>query len=171
MSPLPGNLDPHILEKTLYKMFTPEWLRDTAKRVGYVQRQRKVDPFILFWILVLGFGAGVQRSLAAASAHPKRVLIQRLRLWLPGGRRAPPAAGYPARQGVPRRSGCRPSRNKRRSGLARQDRGAGRFRWETRRWRRFPGVLAATTASAPASVNDSRSWRGCVFESTITPAE
>lgn len=62
---LPGNLDPHMLEKTLIKMFSPEWLRDTAKRVKYVQRQRKVDPFILFWILVLGFGAGVQRSLAA----------------------------------------------------------------------------------------------------------
>ena len=65
MAPLPGNLDPQLVEKTLCKMFTPEWLRDTAKRVGYVQRQRKVDPFILFWVLVLGFGAGVQRSLAS----------------------------------------------------------------------------------------------------------
>ena len=46
MASLPGNLDPHILEKTLYKMFTPEWLRDTAKRVKYVQRERKVDPFM-----------------------------------------------------------------------------------------------------------------------------
>jgi IS4 transposase len=46
-------------------MFDPEWLRDTAKTVKYVQRQRKVDPFILFWILVLGFGTGVQRSLAS----------------------------------------------------------------------------------------------------------
>ena len=65
LAPLPGNLDPHMVEKTLYKMFAPEWLRDTAKRVGYVQRRRKVDPFILFWVLVLGFGAGVQRSLAS----------------------------------------------------------------------------------------------------------
>ena len=65
MAPLPGNTDPHMLEKTLIRMFSPEWLRDTAKRVKYVQRERKVDPFILFWILVLGFGAGVQRSLAA----------------------------------------------------------------------------------------------------------
>jgi IS4 transposase len=46
-------------------MFSPEWLRDTAKSVKYVQRQRKVDPFILFWVLVLGFGVGVQRSLAS----------------------------------------------------------------------------------------------------------
>lgn len=65
MAPLPSNTDPHTLEKTLIRMFSPEWLRDTAKRVKYVQRERKVDPFILFWILVLGFGAGVQRSLAA----------------------------------------------------------------------------------------------------------
>ena len=65
MAPLPGNLDPQLVEKTLYKMFSPEWLRDTAKRVKYVQRQRKVDPFILFWVLVLGFGAGVQRTLAS----------------------------------------------------------------------------------------------------------
>ena len=65
MASLPGNLDPHILEKTLYKMFTPEWLRDTAKRVKYVQRERKVDPFILFWVLVLSFGAGELRTLAS----------------------------------------------------------------------------------------------------------
>ncbi len=65
MAPLPENLDPQLVEKTLIKMFAPEWLRDTAKRVKYVQRERKVDPFILFWVLVLSFGAGVQRSLAS----------------------------------------------------------------------------------------------------------
>jgi hypothetical protein len=32
--------------KTLVRMFSPEWLRDKAKRVKYVQRQRKVDPFM-----------------------------------------------------------------------------------------------------------------------------
>jgi len=46
-------------------MFSPEWLRDTAAKVGYVQRSRKIDPATLFWILVLGFGAGVQRTLAS----------------------------------------------------------------------------------------------------------
>ncbi len=62
MAPLPGNTDPQLLEKTLISMFSPEWLRDTAKRVKYVQRERKVDPFILFWVLVLSFGAGALRS-------------------------------------------------------------------------------------------------------------
>jgi hypothetical protein len=46
LASLPGNLDPHMIEKTLVRMFSPEWLRDTAKRVKYVQRQRKVDPFM-----------------------------------------------------------------------------------------------------------------------------
>jgi hypothetical protein len=46
LAPLPGNLDPQVVEKTLISMFTPEWLRDTAKRVKYVQRERKVDPFM-----------------------------------------------------------------------------------------------------------------------------
>ena len=62
---MPGNLDPHEVEKMLNKMFTPEWLREAATRVKYVQRQRKVDPVILFWILVLGFGTGVQRTIAS----------------------------------------------------------------------------------------------------------
>lgn len=65
MAPLPANIDPHEIEKTLNKMFSPEWLRDTAAKVGYVQRSRKIDPAVLFWILVLGFGVGVQRTLAS----------------------------------------------------------------------------------------------------------
>jgi IS4 transposase len=62
---MPGNLDPREVEKMLNKMFAPEWLREAATRVKYVQRQRKVDPVILFWILVLGFGTGVQRTIAS----------------------------------------------------------------------------------------------------------
>ncbi len=59
-----GNIDPNQFEKILNKMYSPEWLRKTAADVGYVKRQRKVDPAIMFWILVLGFGVGVQRSIA-----------------------------------------------------------------------------------------------------------
>jgi hypothetical protein len=62
---LPGNIDPHEVEKTLNKMFSPEWLRETAARVGYVQRERKIDPATLFWVLVLGFGVGAQRTIAS----------------------------------------------------------------------------------------------------------
>ena len=65
MVSLPDNLDPREVEKTLNKIFSPDWLREAAKRVKYVQRERKVDPVILFWILVLGFGVGVQRTIAS----------------------------------------------------------------------------------------------------------
>lgn len=65
MVPIPGNTDPRQIEKTLNKMFSPEWLRTTAADVGYVQRNRKIDPVILFWVLVLGFGVGVQRTIAS----------------------------------------------------------------------------------------------------------
>ena len=64
MVPLNGNIDPHQFEKILNKMFSPEWLRATAANVGYVKRNRKVDPAVMFWILVLGFGVGVQRTIA-----------------------------------------------------------------------------------------------------------
>ena len=46
-------------------MFPADWLRTTATAVGFVQRQRKIDPVTFFWVLVLGFGVGVQRSLAS----------------------------------------------------------------------------------------------------------
>ncbi|MCL6443935.1 MAG: IS4 family transposase [Alicyclobacillus sp.] len=46
-------------------MFPAEWLRTTASEVGCVQRNRKVDPVVLFWVLVMGFGVGVQRSIAS----------------------------------------------------------------------------------------------------------
>lgn len=65
MTVLPGNIDPYEIEKTLNKMFSPEWLRETAAKVGYVQRERKIDPATLFWVLVLGFGVGAQRTIAS----------------------------------------------------------------------------------------------------------
>lgn len=65
MAVLPSSIDPHEIEKTLNKMFSPEWLRETAARVGYVQRERKIDPATLFWVLVLGFGVGAQRTIAS----------------------------------------------------------------------------------------------------------
>jgi IS4 transposase len=62
---LPANIDPYEVEKTLNKMFSPEWLRDTAAKTGYVQRERKIDSATLFWVLILGFGVGAQRTLAS----------------------------------------------------------------------------------------------------------
>ncbi len=63
--PIPGNSGPRQIENLLLQMFPDDWLRTVAADVGFVQRQRKIDPVTLFWVLVLDFGVGVQRSLAS----------------------------------------------------------------------------------------------------------
>lgn len=65
MALIPGKINPREIEKVLNKMFSPEWLRETAAKVGYVQRNRKIDPVTFFWVLVLGFGVGLQRTIAS----------------------------------------------------------------------------------------------------------
>lgn len=60
-----GKINPYEIKNILNKMFSPEWLRDTAARVGYVQRNRKIDPVTFFWVIVLGFGVGMQRTLVS----------------------------------------------------------------------------------------------------------
>ena len=65
MALLPKNIKPYEIENVLNKMFTPEWIRDTAAKVGFVQRNRKIDPVTFFWVVVLGFGVGMQRTLAS----------------------------------------------------------------------------------------------------------
>lgn len=53
------------IEGELNKLFSPEWLRETAKETGLIKRERKIDPVLLFWVLVLGFGVQLQRTLAS----------------------------------------------------------------------------------------------------------
>ncbi|WP_027356851.1 IS4 family transposase [Desulfofundulus thermocisternus] len=65
MALIHGKINPHEIENVLTKMFSPEWLRETAAKVGYVQRNRKIDPVTFFWVLVLGFGTGLQRTIAS----------------------------------------------------------------------------------------------------------
>ncbi|MTV51090.1 IS4 family transposase, partial [Heliobacillus mobilis] len=52
------------IEKKLTELYPKEWLLKTAIEVGFVKRDRKVDPVVFFWSLVLGFGVGLQRTLA-----------------------------------------------------------------------------------------------------------
>ena len=54
-----------IIEEELNKLFSPEWLRKTAKETALIKRLRKVDPVLLFWTLTLGFGVQLQRTLAS----------------------------------------------------------------------------------------------------------
>jgi len=56
---------PSIVEKTLNEMFSPEWLRQTAKETKMIKRERKVDAVVMFWVMVLSFGVRLQRTLAS----------------------------------------------------------------------------------------------------------
>ena len=56
--------NPYI-EAELNKLFSPEWLRNAAKETGLIKRERKIDPVLLFWVLTLGFGVQLQRTLAS----------------------------------------------------------------------------------------------------------
>ena len=47
-------IDPTVM--TIVEMFPDDFLRDTARETGFVKRERKIDPVILFWVLTLGFG-------------------------------------------------------------------------------------------------------------------
>jgi IS4 transposase len=65
LAPISKKINPYEIENVLNQMFPPEWLRDTAAKAGYVQRNRKIDPVTFFWVVVLGFGVGMQRTLAS----------------------------------------------------------------------------------------------------------
>jgi hypothetical protein len=41
---------------TIVEMFPDNFLRDTAREKGFVKRERKIDPVILFWVFTIGFG-------------------------------------------------------------------------------------------------------------------
>lgn len=54
-----------IFDKELNDMYSKEYLRKTAKETGLIKRERKIDPVIIFWVLVLSFSVGMQRTLAS----------------------------------------------------------------------------------------------------------
>lgn len=54
-----------MIEEELNRLFSPEWLRKTANQTGFVKRERKIDPALMFWSLTLGFGVQIQRTLAS----------------------------------------------------------------------------------------------------------
>ena len=56
---------PNIIEEELNRLFSAEWLREAAKETGFVKRDRKIEPALMFWSLTLGFGVQLQRTLAS----------------------------------------------------------------------------------------------------------
>ena len=55
--------DPSV--EYLKQMFPEEFLRNLAKKTGFIKRIRKIDPVIFFWVLTLGFGVDFLRSIRA----------------------------------------------------------------------------------------------------------
>ena len=56
---------PRLIEEELKRIFSAEWLRETAKETGFVKPDRKIDPALMFWSLTLGFGVQLQRTLVS----------------------------------------------------------------------------------------------------------
>ena len=52
------------IRQQLTSLLSARRLHTLARETGVLQRRRKVDPMALFWTIVLGFGAGRERSLA-----------------------------------------------------------------------------------------------------------
>ncbi len=56
--------DDPVVQK-LNEMFPPEFLNRTARETGAFKRERKIKPVLMFWVLVLGFGVSLERSITA----------------------------------------------------------------------------------------------------------
>lgn len=57
-------VEDYLVSKELCDIFPVQWLRDTAKETGLIKRERKIAPEVMFWVLALGYGVLLQRSLA-----------------------------------------------------------------------------------------------------------
>lgn len=53
------------IRRVLSSVISAKQLEETARESGFIVRVRKIEPVAFFWTLVLGFGAGTQKSLAS----------------------------------------------------------------------------------------------------------
>ena len=49
-----NNVDPTV--QAIVEMFPEDFLRNTARETGVVERERKIDVVVLFWVTTLEFG-------------------------------------------------------------------------------------------------------------------
>ncbi len=56
--------EPNVIEKDLCTLLPKEWLKSAAKISGLIERERKIEAFIILWTLVFSFGAHLPRNLA-----------------------------------------------------------------------------------------------------------
>lgn len=57
-------IDHEKVAKALTEIFPKDWVTTTASETNFIKRQRKVDPVVFLWSLILSFGVGLQRTLA-----------------------------------------------------------------------------------------------------------
>ncbi|OEU43061.1 hypothetical protein BGV40_06050 [Methanosarcina sp. Ant1] len=46
-------------------MFPEGWLRETARETDLIKLERKIDPNIIFWVLITSFGVRLPSTLAS----------------------------------------------------------------------------------------------------------
>ena len=51
------------IAESLLEMFPEDFIRTLAKETGFVKRERKIDPVLLFWVLILQFGVNFKRTI------------------------------------------------------------------------------------------------------------
>jgi hypothetical protein len=56
--------EPDVIEKDLCTLLPKEWLKSAAKISGLIERERKIEAFVILWTLVFSFGAHLPRNLA-----------------------------------------------------------------------------------------------------------
>lgn len=61
--PEPKYLDPEEIPRSLETLFPKDTIDEIARETGFTKRHRKIEPYIFFWNLVLGFGVQLQRTL------------------------------------------------------------------------------------------------------------
>ena len=53
------------LRRRFREVLSPKRVWTTARAAGFVQRVGKINPFVFVWSLVLGFGAGSERTVSS----------------------------------------------------------------------------------------------------------
>jgi IS4 transposase len=58
-----SQIEKDIVEQELTRMFESKWIRDKARESGLIERERKIDPVIMFWTLAIGYGSQLYRTI------------------------------------------------------------------------------------------------------------
>jgi len=57
----------------IFSMFPAEWVRETAKETGFIERERKIDPMAFLFAMVFKYGNEVKRNLASLKRNYERI--------------------------------------------------------------------------------------------------